>query len=86
MMLSPEKPATWAEGTSSAPQHLGGVVGHRLHRERSGWHGGPTRSPVVEGGQAVAVGQPVELELPGFDGVAQTPDQQHVALVFRHGR
>jgi hypothetical protein len=59
-------------------EDAGRVVGHLLHRDRSVRHGGPARAPVVEGGQAVAVGQPVELELPGLDGVAQATDEQGV--------
>jgi hypothetical protein len=65
-------------GNLERSQDLGGVVGQHLYRDRAGWHGGPARPPVVEGGQAVAVGQPVQLELPRLHGVAQAPNQQHV--------
>ena len=77
-MLPPEKPATWAEGMSSARRTRGRVVGHHLDRDRAAGHGGPTRPAVVERGQAVAVGEPVELELPRLDGVAQAADEQNV--------
>jgi hypothetical protein len=56
----------------------GRVVGHRLGRDGARRQHRPARAPVVEGGQAVAVGEPVELELPGLDGAAQASDQQHV--------
>jgi hypothetical protein len=56
----------------------GRVVGHQRRRDRPGWHGGAARPAVVEGGQAVAVGQPIQLELPGLDGVARAADEQDV--------
>jgi hypothetical protein len=37
-----------------------------------------TRPRIIERGQAIPIGQPVELELPGLDGIAQAPDQQNV--------
>jgi hypothetical protein len=58
-------------------QHPRGVVGHCLYR---GWplgHHCAARSAVVEGGQAVAVGESVELELPRLDGVSKPADQEH---------
>ena len=39
------------------------------------------RAAVVEGGQAVAVGEPVELGLPRLGGVAEAGDQQDVGSV-----
>jgi hypothetical protein len=59
-------------------QDGGRVVGHHLDRHRAVGHCRPAGAPVVEGGHAVAVGQPVELELPRFDGVAASADQQDV--------
>jgi hypothetical protein len=47
-----------------------GVVGHHGHRER---HVGQRRAPrteVVEGGEAVAVREPVELGLPRLGGLS----------------
>jgi hypothetical protein len=65
-------------GNLERPQDLGGVVGHHLRRDRTPRHRGAAGAPVVEGGQAVAVGQPIELELPRLDGVARPPDEQDV--------
>jgi hypothetical protein len=65
-------------GDLQRPQDLGRVVGHQLRRDRSVRHGGAARAAVVEGGEAVAVGQPIQLELPGLDGVAQAADKQDV--------
>ena len=59
-------------------QDRGGVVGHHLHGRRSVGHPRAARAAVVEGRQPVAVGQPVELELPRLDGVAEAADQQDV--------
>jgi hypothetical protein len=59
-------------------EDVGSVVCHHLGRDRSARHGGSTRPAVVERGQAVPVGEPVELELPRLDGVAQASDQQNV--------
>jgi hypothetical protein len=59
-------------------QDAGGVVRHRLHGDGAFGHGGPTGPAVVERGQAVAVGEPIELELPRLDGVPRAADQQHV--------
>ena len=60
------------------PQHAGRVVGHRLHRGRGLGHRRASGAAVVEGGHPVAVGEPVQLELPGLDGVAEAADEQHV--------
>ena len=50
---------------------MGRVLGHGLYRNGVVGHRRPTRPAVVESDQAVAVGEPVELELPRLDGVAQ---------------
>jgi hypothetical protein len=55
------------------PQHPGGVIGHRLHRSRTLRHRRSPRTSIVEPGQPVAVREPVELELPRLDGVAELP-------------
>ena len=59
-------------------QDRGGVVGHLLDRDRTFGHRGPSRAAVVERGQPVPVREPVELELPRLDGVAEAADEQHV--------
>ena len=55
----------------------GRVVRHHLHGDRPRHHR-PACAPVVERGQAVAVHEAVELELPRLDGVAETADEQDV--------
>lgn len=59
-------------------EDTGRVVRHHLHGDGSFGPCRPPRPAVVEGGQAVAVGEPVELELPRLDGVAGAADQQDV--------
>ncbi len=63
------------------PEDLGGIVGHHLRRDRTPRHRRPPCPPVVEGSQAVAVGEPVELELPRLDGVARSADEQDVGTL-----
>jgi hypothetical protein len=70
MALPIEKPRTWALGTSSAQQR-GGVVGHRGRREAPLGQRRAPRTAVVEGGEEVAVSEPVQLELPRLDGVPE---------------
>ena len=57
-----------------------GIVGHRGGVERFGlgrqWRS--ARPGVVEGDEAVAVGQAVELELPRLHGIGETAEEQHV--------
>jgi hypothetical protein len=64
-------------------QDAGGVVRHRFYRHRTFGHRGPSRPTVVEGSQPVAVGEPVELELPRLDGVAEAADEKHVGSLAR---
>jgi hypothetical protein len=59
-------------------EHPRRVVGEHFHGERAARHRSAARAAVVERSDAVAVGEPVELELPRLDGVAEAPDQQHV--------
>jgi hypothetical protein len=59
-------------------KHVGRVIGHGLDRGRPLGHCRPSRPAIVERGQAVAVGEPVELKLPRLDRVAETPDQQDI--------
>ena len=59
-------------------QHRGGVVGHHRHRQRLLGQRRAPRAAVVEGGQPVPVGQPVELRLPRLGGVAQPAQEEHV--------
>jgi hypothetical protein len=68
-------------GDIERAQHPGRVVGHRLDQERCFGHRRPARPAVVERSQAVAVGQPVELELPRLDRVPEAADQKHVGPV-----
>jgi hypothetical protein len=56
----------------------GRVVRHRLDRDRTFRHRRPTRPPVVERSDPIAVGESVELELPRLDGVTQATDQKDV--------
>jgi hypothetical protein len=56
----------------------GRVVRHHLHGDGASGHRRAAGAAVVEGGQAVAVGECVELELPRLDGVAAAADQQDV--------
>ena len=57
-----------------------GIVGHRGGVERFGlgrqWRS--ARPGVVEGDEAVAVGQAVELELPRLHGIGETAEEQHL--------
>jgi hypothetical protein len=62
-------------------QERGRVVGHGRRRQCPVGQRRASDAPVVEGGQAVAVGQPVELVLPRLGGVAEPGDQQHVGPV-----
>jgi hypothetical protein len=62
-------------------QDAAGVVGHRLDRAPRIGHRRAPRPAVVERGQAVAVGERVELKLPRLDGVAEAADEQHVGSV-----
>jgi hypothetical protein len=62
-------------------QQVGGVVGHVADGETFGRQRRPSGPAVVEGGQPVTVGQPVQLKHPGVGGVAQPGDQQHVGAV-----
>src|ERR671920_1606990 len=73
--LAIEKPATWALGTSSAQQRGGG---HRGRREAPLGQRRAPRTAVVEGGEEVAVREPLELRLPRFGGVAEARDEQDV--------
>jgi hypothetical protein len=59
-------------------QQRGGVVGHRGHRQRPLGQRRAPRTAVVEGGDAVAVREPVELGLPRLGGIAQPGDEQDV--------
>jgi hypothetical protein len=65
-------------GNVNSPQKRGCVVRHHLHGDVTVRHRGSAGPPVVEGDQTVAVQEPVELELPRFDGVAQAADEQDV--------
>jgi hypothetical protein len=73
-----EKPATSALGTASARSSAAGVVCHHAGRERACGQGRAPGPAVVEGGEAIAIGEPVELRLPRFGGVAQPGDEQDV--------
>jgi hypothetical protein len=54
-----------------------GIVDHQLRRDQSsGMAVRPARG--CRSGEAVAVAQPVELELPGLNGVARAADEQDV--------
>ncbi len=59
-------------------QQRGGVVSHRGRRERPLGQRRAPRTAVVEGGEEVAVREPVELWLPRFGGVAEPRDEQDV--------
>ena len=59
-------------------QQSGGGVGHRGRRERLLGQRRAPRSRVVEGGESVALREPVELWLPRFGGVAEPSDEQDV--------
>ena len=59
-------------------QQRGGVVGHRGRREAPLGQRRAPRAAVVEGGDEVAVREPVELWLPRFGGVAESRDEQDV--------
>ena len=66
-------------GDLQRAQQRGGVVGHRGRREAPPL--GQRRAPhtaVVEGGEEIAVREPVELWLPRFGGVAESRDEQDV--------
>jgi len=65
-------------GDLKGAQQRGGVVGHGGHRERSGGQRRASRPAVVEGGEPVAAGEPLQLELPGLGGIAQPGDEQDV--------
>ena len=65
-------------GNLERPQDRGGVVGHRRHGGRPLGHRRPARPAIVEGGHAVAVREPVELELPRLDRVAEPADQEDI--------
>ena len=54
-------------------RHRGGVEGFGLGRQ-----GRSARAGVVEGDEAVAVGQAVELELPRLDGIRETAQEKHI--------
>jgi hypothetical protein len=62
-------------------QQRGGVVGHRARREAPLGQRRAPRTAVVEGGEEVAVREPVELWLPRFGGVAEARDEQDVGSV-----
>ena len=49
-----------------------------LHGEPVGRHRRAPGAPVVERRHAVAVGERLELERPGFDRIAEAGEQQHV--------
>ncbi len=68
-------------GDVEGPQEGGGVVGHQLHRKRSLGQRRAAGSAVVEGREPVAVGQPVELGLPGLGRVAEPGDEQDVGAL-----
>jgi hypothetical protein len=51
-------------GNVERPEDRGCVVGHHLCGDGVSEHRRPARPAVIERGQAVAVGEPVELELP----------------------
>jgi hypothetical protein len=51
-------------GNVERPQDPGRIVRHHLRGDGTLRHRRPARTPIVESGQAVAVGEPVELELP----------------------
>lgn len=61
------------------PEHASRVVRHRLNRQRRTTRvGGPARAAVVKGREAIGIGEPVQLELPRFDGIPEPADQQHI--------
>jgi hypothetical protein len=60
------------------PQQRSSVVRHRRRRERPVGQGGAPRPAVVKGGEAVAVGEPVELRLPCLGGVAEPGDEKDI--------
>src|SRR5215217_3434696 len=78
MALPIEKPATWAEGTSSARRSAAASSAIASAENGSARHGCASRPAVVERGHSVAVGEPIELALPRLDGVTQATDQQDV--------
>ena len=59
-------------------QQRGSVVGYRGRREAPLGQRRAPRTAVVEGGDEVAVREPVELWLPRFGGVAEPRDEQDV--------
>ncbi len=68
-------------GDLERPKQAGGVVGHQLDGQRSFAERRAPRTAVVEGGEPVAVGEPVELELPGLGRVAEPGEEQDVGAV-----
>jgi hypothetical protein len=56
----------------------GRVISQHFNRHRPAGIGCSAGAPVVEGSKPIAVGQPVQLELPGLDRIAQASDQQHI--------
>jgi hypothetical protein len=72
------EPADVGVGDAERPHECGGVVGHVHDGEAVGRHRRPTGTAVVERGDAIAVGEPVELERPRLGGVGEPGDQDDV--------
>jgi hypothetical protein len=79
MTLPPEKPMTWAAGTSRARSRpaassamVATVNGSSAGQRRT------ARPTVVEGRQPPAVRQPLQLRLPGLGGITEPGNQQDV--------
>jgi hypothetical protein len=60
------------------PQNLRRIVRHHFRGYRTLRHHRATCPAVVERDQTVAIGEPVELELPRLHSVSGAADEQHI--------